>query len=719
MKYEKMTKAELIEALKSLSFSKSETAADEEQRLLHDLHVHQIELEMQNRELRETQQKLEESRDRYADLYDFAPLGYVTLDQNGSILEINLTAAMMLGVEPAKLIDRPFASFVVRSDMNKFRHYLQQCRHGDEKVTTEVTLAVKGGETAPVQLQSVAVRKDTRRVILYRTAIIDITERQQAETALEEERASLARRVEERTTELRAANEKLARAARLKDEFLANMSHELRTPLNAILGMNEALHEQVYGPLNEKQRETLGSIDESGSHLLALINNILDLSKIEADKLELEIVPVDLEGACQASVRFISQMALQKRLKVSMTIDSAVTMQAAWGDTPAFVPFQADERQLIQILVNLLSNAVKFTPEGGAIGLEVVGNAEHGAIHFMIWDTGIGIANEDLERLFQPFAQLDSGLSRQYPGTGLGLALVRRLADLHGGSISVESEPGQGSRFTVSLPWQANNLTEGAKAAESMTSGPDRPLPGAITKFAGQKPFIPVSENEFKAARPPTGAERPLILLAEDNESIIRTMSDYLHAKCYRMVIARNGSEAIALTLAEHPAVILMDIQMPGMDGLEATRRIRAESELSRIPIIALTALVMRGDREKSLAAGANDYMCKPINLKKLVEIMNPFASITFTCEGCILFARLVGDLLIGEKLKTLSVLILVSAWHNHYLPEAIALKGSVRLALPSPSSAKVHDRRHGKRRLRGMDFSLPIATAFSFVSKP
>ncbi len=288
------------------------------------------------------------------------------------------------------------------------------------------------------------------------TALVDeIIERQRTEAALEAARASLAQRVEERTRELQAANEDLARASRLKNEFFACMSHELRTPLHAILGLSETMQEQTLGSINEKQQEALGNIAESGRHLLTLINDILDLSKIEAGKLELQMAPVMIEVVCQASLRFVNQMAQRKRLKVLTNLDSAVTT------------IQADERQLKQILINLLSNAVKFTPEGGSIGLEVTGTVEprqagdtKGFIHFTVWDNGIGIAPENLERLFQPFVQLDPAkrdLTRQYPGTGLGLALVRRLVNLHGGSISVESEIGKGSRFTISLPWQANN----------------------------------------------------------------------------------------------------------------------------------------------------------------------------------------------------------------------------------------------------------------------
>jgi signal transduction histidine kinase/CheY-like chemotaxis protein len=424
--------------------------------------------------------------------------------------------------------------------------------------------------------------------------------RRQAEEALAEERTLLARRVEERTAELSVANAELARAARLKDEFLASMSHELRTPLNAILGMSETLQEQVYGPLNEEQLDSLRTIEESGRHLLSLINDILDISKIEAGKLELQIGPAPVESVCQASLQFIRQEAQKKRIKVSLTHDSAVTT------------LQADGRRLKQILVNLLTNAVKFTPAGGAIGLEVAGDAQGGLAHFTVWDTGIGISEENMSRLFQPFVQLDSSLSRQYSGTGLGLALVHRLAKMHGGSVSLESRVGQGSRFTVSLPWREPVLSEVEGPAEEVEAAGE----------AIQSAYGATEPVEAGASAPRRGlpAEQFLILLAEDNQNNIDMISSYLLSKGYRITVARNGREVLERARGERPDLILMDIQMPGMDGLEATRRIRADADLATIPIVALTALAMPGDRERSLAAGANDYLSKPVSLKKLVE---------------------------------------------------------------------------------------------------
>ena len=270
--------------------------------------------------------------------------------------------------------------------------------------------------------------------------------------------------LEERTTELRLLNQQLRQeiaerkqtqlelqkakevaeaANRAKSEFLATMSHELRTPLHAILGKSELLLEGSYGPLNSKQESSLRTVEQSGYHLLSLINDILDLAKIEAGKLELDIWYVPIKSVCLIALQFIQEMAQAKEIEVLFTLDQNVTM------------LPADERRLKQILINLLNNAVKFTPNQGRIGLEVVGDPAQKMIHFTVWDTGIGISSKDMERLFKPFVQLDSNLSRHYQGTGLGLSLVHRLTEMHGGRVLVESQKGQGSRFTISLPMKS------------------------------------------------------------------------------------------------------------------------------------------------------------------------------------------------------------------------------------------------------------------------
>ncbi|MEE3717245.1 PAS domain S-box protein [Tumidithrix elongata RA019] len=247
--------------------------------------------------------------------------------------------------------------------------------------------------------------------------------------------------------ELKEANEKLSHATRLKDEFLANMSHELRTPLNAILGMSECLQEEVFGAINARQKQAVLTVERSGSHLLELINDILDVSKIESGKFVLEVDSVSINRLCESSLVFVRQQAVKKSIQINTEIQ------------PDLGEIIVDERRIRQVLINLLNNAIKFTPDNGIVTLKVKVEAQRNqaqkleaSISFSIIDTGIGIAPKDLDRLFQPFVQIDSSLNRQYEGTGLGLTVVKQITELHGGSVTVTSEIGRGSCFTVRLP---------------------------------------------------------------------------------------------------------------------------------------------------------------------------------------------------------------------------------------------------------------------------
>ncbi|HEY9878198.1 MAG TPA: PAS domain S-box protein [Leptolyngbyaceae cyanobacterium] len=403
--------------------------------------------------------------------------------------------------------------------------------------------------------------------------------------------------------QLQQINQELARATRLKDEFLANMSHELRTPLNSILGMSEALQEGIGGTVNERQQKMLSIVEKSGKHLLDLINDILDLSKIESGNFELQITKVSVRSLCESSLFFVQQIAFKKQIQMSAHLPNK-------GET-----IQADERRMRQVLINLLSNAVKFTPVEGQIWLEVqIKGAEEilkdhngkspactaPVFCISVRDTGIGISDENQEKLFKPFIQIDSRLNRQYEGTGLGLALSQRIANLHGGWITLESKTGQGSCFTVCLPqpdWaRLQKSTE--QTAHSNGRSHD---PAALM----------IQEN--RAYR---------ILLAEDNEANRETLLAYLEDSGYQMLLAQDGYEAVAIAHSQAPDLILMDIQMPGMDGLEAIHQIRQHSALAEVPIIALTAFAMPGDREKCLQAGANEYLSKPVKLKTLVATL-------------------------------------------------------------------------------------------------
>ncbi|GBO56110.1 circadian input kinase A [Pseudanabaena sp. lw0831] len=414
--------------------------------------------------------------------------------------------------------------------------------------------------------------------------IRDISDRKQAEAKLQ------------------LTNQELARATRLKDEFLANMSHELRTPLNAILGMTEGLQEQVFGKISDRQLKALQAIESSGSHLLELINDILDLSKIAAGQIELDCAITSINHLCQSSLTFIRQQAMQKSIQIHTKIQM---------NLPDLL---VDERRIRQALINLLSNAVKFTPAGGTITLEVsrlqlITSFQEKAnqeakeyLQITVIDTGIGIAAENIQKLFKPFVQIDSALNRQYEGTGLGLALVKQMVELHGGKVGLTSELGIGSRFTIELPYATDVVfsPERRDSDQTTTSSQlDSPTRGKL--------------------------QVPLILIAEDNEANIMTISSYLSAKGYRIVLAKNGEEAISIALSAKPDLILMDVQMPLMDGLEATRRIRQITSLVNVPIIALTALAMASDHDLCLAAGANEYIAKPVKLKQLADTIHQF----------------------------------------------------------------------------------------------
>jgi PAS domain S-box-containing protein len=648
---------------------------------------------------------------RYSTLIEQIPAIIYTanIDATSSTRYVSPQIEAILGFTPAEWLADPelWLKQIHPDDRASVLADVERAQTSDTPVPAEYRSFTRDGRIVWLRDAARVVRDEAGTPLFMQGITLDITERKRIEAALIEERALLARRVEERTADLSVANAELARAARLKDEFLSSMSHELRTPLNAVLGLSEALREETYGALNDQQDRALQTIAESGQHLLALINDILDLAKIGAGKLELEREPLDVSTICQASLRLVKQAAMNKRIAIESAIDPAVNS------------LQADGRRLKQILVNLLSNAVKFTSESGRVGLEVRGDAARHSVDFTVWDTGIGIAPEHLNRLFQPFVQLDSRLARQYEGTGLGLALVYRMAEMHGGGVSVSSELGVGSRFTVSLPWQAagtvlpNNeaeragavvgtirraliiedspaaaeqvarylgevgivtttLTEGraalAHAVETQpdlilldillpdTSGWDvltrlktdprtHAIPVVIVSVVDERTYglalgaaaylvKPCTRDDIwamlrqivgpgpgdaiglhKAGR---GSEEQLILLAEDNEANIVTVGDYLTAKGYQVVVARNGVEAVARAQERRPKLILMDIQMPGMDGLEATRCIRANADLAATPIIALTALAMPGDREKCIAAGLNDYISKPVSLKGL-----------------------------------------------------------------------------------------------------
>jgi CheY-like chemotaxis protein len=311
-----------------------------------------------------------------------------------------------------------------------------------------------------------------------------------------------------------------------------------------------------------------------------LINDILDLSKIEAGMLELQFAPCSLADICLASLQLIKGMAQHKHQHVH------------YSPSTGLIVVRADARRLKQMLVNLLSNAIKFTPENGELGLDIQPIESERKVKLTVWDKGIGIKPEDLNKLFKPFVQLDGGLAREYGGTGLGLSLAQHLTELHSGGIEVESKIGEGSRFTIILPWSPHDTV---------------PIPYIQQRGTGGLVM-------------PKHSKAPLVLIVDDNEMVLQMVADFLEAKQYRVLKVRSGIELLERAAEYHPDIMLVDIQMPGIGGLETIRRIRSHPDprVAAAPVIAVTALAMPADRERCLRAGANDYMSKPLKLKAL-----------------------------------------------------------------------------------------------------
>jgi PAS domain S-box-containing protein len=528
-------------------------------------------------ERKQAEEALRESEQRFVTLAEAAPVAIFRINQANECIYVNRFWSQITGQEASAALGQGWFDTIHPDDQASIQAEWVKVLSQNGCYEGEGRSLRPDGTICYYYCQAVPELNADGDIIGYIGTLTDISDRKQAEA------------------QLQRINEELLRATKLKDEFLANMSHELRTPLNAILGMSEALLDQVLGSVNERQQKAIDNIERSGRHLLELINDILDLSKIASGKMELNRTSTSITNLCSSSEVFVRQQAFQKNIQIISNIP------------PNLRDLNIDERRIKQVLINLLTNAVKFTPTSGRIIFSVAigyGNTWLGEaqipnqirsedspmILFQVTDTGIGIAEKDLSRLFQPFVQVDSNLNRQYEGTGLGLAMVKQIVELHGGQVTVKSQLGQGSCFTVALPYEISDPSILQPTTESTTT------------------VIASSEK----------AIAPLILLAEDNEANISNFTIYLTALNYRLIVANNGQEAIALAKSEKPDIILMDIQMPIMDGLEATRLIRADAEIADIPIIALTALAMQGDRERCLEVGANEYISKPVRLKQL-----------------------------------------------------------------------------------------------------
>jgi PAS domain S-box-containing protein len=646
---------------------------------------------------------LRNSERRLGDIINFLPDATFVINREGVVIAWNRAIEKMTGIKAANILGKgnyeyalPFYAvrrpilidLVLKSDISLEKKY--------ESIKWQEDGTLVGGSFIPdllgrpaYVLGSAAVLYDSEGTVYGAIeSIRDITDRKMAEE------------------DMKSAKDRAESATKAKSKFLANMSHEIRTPMNAVIGMSELLLQM---DLKHEQRDYLETIRSSGNALLAVINDILDYSKIDGDKLELEILPFDLAGCIEVSMDLVSAKAAEKGLELTYF---------QGDDVPAILI--GDEIRLRQILINLLGNAVKFTQKGEVM-LSVSSSPGKGSkvkLHFAVKDTGIGISQENLGKLFQSFTQVASSTTRYYGGTGLGLAISRKLVEMMGGEISVESIPGKGSTFyfTIScdvsvqnratlpddpilagksvlivegsesvrdmlskaiMSWKMNvaSIAGGKDAAEilerkkfdfviidaflpdmdgrilsrqirAMESNPfivmishmgskverDPSVSGLLNKpvkplqlkrllinlLLPQSKELKVAEGQLPAGQPQKKSDL-VILLAEDNPVNQKVALSMLKRLDYRADVANNGLAVLSSLERKAYDVILMDIQMPEMDGLDATRCIRELKKIEKQPcIIAMTAYALDGDREEFLKAGMNDYLSKPIRIEEL-----------------------------------------------------------------------------------------------------
>ncbi|MBG0775997.1 MAG: PAS domain S-box protein [Desulfovibrionaceae bacterium] len=534
---------------------------------------------------RADKRRIRESERKYRQLYGSIRDAIVVADMDRTIIDCNPSCLELFGYAKSEIVGNK--SLLLYADEREFEQVGRTL--GGQMLGTGFFYSAwfrkKNGETFPGETSVYFRRDDEGRVTGFVGLIRDVTDRKQAEESL----LATNRELEEAITRAEALAEEAQAANRAKSEFLANMSHELRTPLNGAMGMLQLLQAQS---LNAEAAECVEMALTSSEHLLHLLEDILDLSRVEAGRMEIAAREFELAEALRFVTGLYGHQARDRGIRLATDIAEDLPEELV-----------GDPIRLRQILVNLVGNAVKFT-ERGEVELSVRrrgparaaedGDGKTVELLFGVRDTGVGIPRDMLERVFEPFTQVDGTLTRSYGGTGLGLAVVARLVDLMDGEITLESEVGVGTRALVRLPFRL--------------------------------PAEPGGRERRAADAPPAAATAPLrILVAEDDEVNSLFLQRSLQKLGHTATVVRNGKGVLELLARQDFDCILMDIQMPTMDGMEATAAIRRSTELgekARIPIVALTAHAMSGDREKFLEAGMNDYISKPISIRGLREVL-------------------------------------------------------------------------------------------------
>ncbi|MBN1545473.1 MAG: PAS domain S-box protein, partial [Syntrophaceae bacterium] len=522
--------------------------------------------------IKETQNYLQSIFDNSADII-------VTTDSEMRVVEFNGAAEKILGYSRAEVVGTSAEFAWLHPEERK--GLLQRMNEKGYISNYEAQFKTKNGTIVDMDLTLSYIRDCNGRVVGTVGISRDITDKKRLERTIEDHNRqlqelneSLEERVIERTTELREANQELARMNKVKSEFIATMSHELRTPLNSILGFSELLKEDNTNPLTDKQKRYATNIHASGAHLLQLINNILDLAKIESGKFELQCESVSLQKIISDVDSVIRPLTDKKSQQFEIFIPEEIIM------------IRVDRMKFVQILYNLLSNAMKFTPQEGRITLEAtirqrsalgkdctmrssVPDTVDNYLELRITDTGIGIREEDQARIFSEFEQVDSSYARHYEGTGLGLALTKRLVELHGGHVSVMSDYGQGSIFTVIVPLVAETVQQYNTLENEEAEA-----------FAFDENFF--NEKQRQGA---------LVLLVEDDPATAELMTHYLTQGGYRISHVFNGDDVLKRVRELKPFAILLDIMLPGKDGWQILQEIKSDPDIKDIPVIIISII--------------------------------------------------------------------------------------------------------------------------------
>ncbi len=662
--------------------------------ILHELRVHQIELEMQNEELRRAQAELQAARSQYVDLYDLAPIGYCTVDAHGLVLQANLAAAALLGVAREALVKQPISRFIFKADQDAYYLCRKQVLTSAQAQSCDLRLVQRDGAPLWVRLAATAVH-DAGGSEVMRVVLSDINDRKLMEAAMQEseeryralvdwspeaiavyrhgkvlyanpaavklfgarsahalvgqpmldrvqqdfrpvvlaraqgmrnsnasaplieivmlrldgtamdvevqslrtvyageaaiqvamhdisERARLARELRSRNIELESARSMAERANRAKSEFLSRMSHELRTPLSAILGFTQLLDGATPAP-TAAQKRSIDEILKAGWYLLGLINEILDLEMVESGSVSLSMEALALAEILQESQVMLAPLAQER--DVSVRFDRLGVSH--------FV--HADRRRLKQVLINLLSNAIKYNKVGGAVLVDCASSTP-GRIRVRVADTGQGLAADKLAQLFQPFNRLGQE-AQGTQGTGIGLVVSKRLVEMMDGAMGAESTPGAGSVFWVELRLAAEPQSAAGVGAQA-TPPPRLEQPGAPVRTV-----LHVDDNP---------ANRLLV------EELVARRPEI------RLLSAIDGSQGLEMANTWLPELILMDIHLPDITGVEVMKILRAQSSTAHIPIVALSANAMAHDIEAGLKAGFIDYLTKPIQIQHFMDVLD------------------------------------------------------------------------------------------------